>query len=210
MKVSAIALVTLLITGCGAVTRGVNDTTRVDVVLETNEGNIEITTYADKAPASARAFLSYVDDGTFTEHGAFYRTVRGSENDHGNPTIDIIQGGWQDAPNSLPKVRHESTLETGLRHRDGTVSLARGRVGSATGAVFFICVGDQPAEDLGGGRDPSGDGQGYAAFGRVTQGMEVVRLIHELRTSSSASNPYMTGQMLDPPVRILKAYRKNP
>jgi peptidyl-prolyl cis-trans isomerase A (cyclophilin A) len=209
MKV-LIAVCAMLAAGCGIATpnAGVKETTDVDVVLETSVGNIEIAVYTDKAPASAHAFLALVDNGALTEHGTFYRTVRKNENDHGKPTIDVVQGGLQDPPKSLPGIKHETTRETGLRHLDGTISLGRDAVGSATGAEFFICIGDQPALDLGGGRDPSGDGQGFAAFGRVTKGMETVRKIHQLKTGGSTSDPYLSGQMLDPPVRIMKAFRK--
>jgi peptidyl-prolyl cis-trans isomerase A (cyclophilin A) len=205
------AMSALLVAGCGVATSttSVKDATDVDVVLETSAGNIELAIYADKAPASAHAFLALVDDGALTEHGTFYRTVRKNENDHGKPTIDAIEGGLQDPPKSLPGIKHETTRETGLRHLDGTISLARGAIGSATGAEFFICIGDQPALDLGGGRDPFGDGQGFAAFGRVTKGMEIVRKIHQQKSGGSANNPYLSGQMLDPPVRILKAFRKS-
>src|SRR5690242_19808398 len=101
----------------------------VEVVLETSLGNIEMTVYVDKAPASARAFLALVDDGSFTRNGTFYRAVRKEENDNGNPKIDVIQGGLQDPPKTLQGIPHEPTSETGLSHLDGTVSLARTTVG---------------------------------------------------------------------------------
>lgn len=179
------------------------DAPEVDVVLETSAGTIEVIVYPDKAPASARAFLALIDDGTFTRHGVFYRAVRKDDNDNGRPAIDIIQGGWLNPPASLAGVKHETTRQSGLRHRDGTISLARGAVGTATGAAFFICVGDQPALDAGGERNR--DGEGFAAFGQVAKGMETVRGIHQLPTSGAASDPYLSGQLLDPPVRILKA-----
>lgn len=181
-------------------------TADVDVVLETSIGEIEIAIYIERAPASARAFLALIDDGSFAQNGAFYRAVRKNENDRGNPAIDVIQGGLQDPPRPVPAIKHESTRDTGLRHLNGTVSLARIAVGTATGGAFFICIGDQPALDAGGRRNS--DGQGFAAFGRVTKGMEIVRRIHQLPTGAVASDPYLKGQMLDPPVRFLKAYRK--
>jgi peptidyl-prolyl cis-trans isomerase A (cyclophilin A) len=173
--------------------------------LETELGNIEMMLETDRAPLSASAFLKLVDEGTFTRHGTFYRTVRKNENDHGRPEIDVVQGGWQDAPDTLVKINHESTEQTGLQHLDGAVSLARGGLNTATGAAFFICIGAQPALDAGGGRNQ--DGQGFAAFGRVTRGMDTVRKIHQRPTSASSGDPYTAGQMLDPPVRILKVYR---
>jgi peptidyl-prolyl cis-trans isomerase A (cyclophilin A) len=177
----------------------------VGVVLRTSVGLIHIIVYAQRAPASARAFLSCVDDGRFSQYGAFYRTVRMSENDHGHPNINVIQGGLFEAPGSPAQIRHETTLETGVQHLDGTVSLARGVGSSATGATFFICIGDQPALDAAGGRHM--DGQGFAAFGHVTEGMDTVNRIHRLRTLPVADNPYHRGQLLDPPVRILRASR---
>jgi peptidyl-prolyl cis-trans isomerase A (cyclophilin A) len=195
-----------LLAGCANPVGGCRNSADVDVMLETELGAIEVTVYASQAPASAQAFLRLVDDGSFTRHGSFYRTVRGAQNDHGRPNIDVIQGGWADAPKSLPGVAHESTFQTGLRHQNGALSLARGALGSANGAEFFICIGAQPALDMGGGRDPFHDGQGFAAFGRVIRGMSIVRAIHALPTGSGG-DPYVRGQMLDPPVRILKAYR---
>lgn len=183
------------------------DTRKVAVVLETSVGNIELELYLDKAPLSAQAFLTFVDDGSFARHGAFHRTVRSNGNDRGHPTIDVIQAGLRDHPvSSLHGVAHESTLVSGLRHLDGTISLARGEIGTATGEAFFICVGDQPALDAGGARQS--DGQGFAACGRVTAGIETVHVIHRLPCQrSDAAHP--GGQTLDPPVRISRAYRKS-
>ena len=179
----------------------------VDVILQTAMGDIEIAIFARQAPMSARAFLSFVDDGSFTRHGAFYRVVRNGENDTNQPFIDVIQGGWWQPPSSLPPIEHESTRQTGLRHLDGIVSLARGAVGTATGAAFFICIGDQPELDEGGARNP--DRHGCAAFGRVTAGMNVVRAIHQQRTGSAvAVGSFQVRQLLDAPVRITRASRR--
>ncbi len=108
----------------------------------------------------------------------------------------------------LPKIEHETTEQTGILHRDGVISLARSEVGSATGGTFFICIGDQPSLDMGGGRAVSGDGQGFAAFGRVIKGMDVVKKIHSTKTKSGSEDAYTAGQIIDPAVRIIKAYRK--
>ncbi len=174
------------------------------VALETDLGRIELEVHTEPAPRSARAFLAFVDDGSFTRFGRFYRTVRKHQNDNGSPTIDVVEGGWQDPPQPLPGIEHESTRLTGVRHLDGVVSLGRRALGTATGAQFFICIGDQPALDAGGSRHS--DGQGFAAFGRVTAGMDVVRRIHQLPTSSVAGHPYVRGQLLDPPIRISSAH----
>ena len=177
-----------------------------DVVLATSMGNIEITVRGDKAPISAHAFLSLTDNGSLARYGWFYRAVRHNENDNRSDGIDIVQGGLLGAPERLAGIAHEPTARTGITHRHGVVSLARGATGSATGATFFICIGDQPALDAGGTRLP--DGLGFAAFGDVTRGMEIVCRIHQLRTTTNASALHMAGQWLDPPVRVLKVFRK--
>ena len=99
------------------------------------------------------------------------------------------------AAKGFPAIDHETTEMTGLRHLDGTVSMARSKPGSATSS-FFICIGPQPELDFGGRRNP--DGQGFAAFGRVVGGMDVVRTIHALPSK---------GQQLDPPIKILTVRR---
>jgi peptidyl-prolyl cis-trans isomerase A (cyclophilin A) len=105
----------------------------------------------------------------------------------------------------LPPVAPETTAQTGRRHVDGTVSLARAEPGTGSAQYFFICIGDQPALDFGGTRNP--DGQGFAAFGRVVRGMDVVRRIHALPADGEADSEYMRGQMLTEPVRIERAVR---
>ena len=176
----------------------------IRVILDTSVGLLELAVDPDRAPASTRAFLGYVDDGSFARHGTFYRAVRKHDNDRGHPAIDVIQGGWQQPSRPLARIEHESTRQTGLRHLDGTVSLARGALGTATGAAFFVCIGEQPALDAGGGR---GDGEGFAAFGRVISGMDTVHLIHQRPSGAATSDPYLQGQMLESPVRIMQAFR---
>lgn len=179
---------------------------QVEVMLDTAGGSIGVVVEVERAPGSAAAFLRLVDDGSFARCGAFYRTVRSAINDHGTPPIDVVQGGLYRSERTLSAIEHESTSKTGLRHLDGTISLARGPLGSATGAAFFICVGDQLALDARGGRTRADD-EGFAAFGHVVSGMEVIRRIHEMPTSSSAADPYLVRQLLDPPVRIVDAMR---
>ncbi len=178
----------------------------VTVVLETQLGVIEIEVDVDRAPVSSGSFLAHIDAGLIAE-GGFYRTVY-PENDNGSPKISVIQGGILPGTNGLEPVEHETTSQTGILHGNGVISLARGAVGTGSGAAFFICVGDQPALDMGGGRAVSGDGQGFAAFGKVVSGMDVVLEIHRAKPASGAGDAYLAGQILDPPVRILKAYRK--
>jgi peptidyl-prolyl cis-trans isomerase A (cyclophilin A) len=124
---------------------------------------------------------------------------------NGGGATGLIEGGLQNDPAKLlPPIAHESTLTTGLRHVDGTVSMARYGVGTAT-ADFFICIGPAPYLDA----DPSrpGDNAGYAAFGQVVEGMGVVRAILASPTGGVARNPVMQGQILDPPIPIVSMKR---
>jgi peptidyl-prolyl cis-trans isomerase A (cyclophilin A) len=167
------------------------------VRLETDLGPIVLEVYPDRAPVSAANFLRYADEGRF-DGASFYRVVT-PDNQPDNPVeIEVIQGGLGFAdhhPQRLPPIRHETTAEIGFAHRDGTVSMARLEPGTAS-SEFFICIGDQPELDFGGRRNP--DGQGFAAFGRVVEGMEVVRRIQRLPAE---------GQMLAEPVTIGRAVR---
>jgi peptidyl-prolyl cis-trans isomerase A (cyclophilin A) len=162
----------------------------VSVRVETEAGNIVAALYPDKAPATVANFLRYVDGGFFSG-GCFMRTVR-PDNEQNPVKIQVIQAvvhPWKEN-NSFPPIALERTSVTGIRHVDGAISMARSEPNSATSS-FFICVGDQHELDFGGKRNP--DGQGFAAFGRVTQGMDVVRRIQ----MSPAE-----GQALVPLVRI--------
>jgi len=176
----------------------------VHVVLDTALGEIEVAVDADRAPVSAGDFLEYVDKGLY-EGASFYRTVM-PENDNGTPAISVVQGGVQDPARALPPVRHETTGETGLRHEDGVISLARTEPGTGGGSAFFICIGDQPSLDFGGMRNP--DGQGFAAFGRVVRGMDVVHAIHGQPANAESDSAYTAGQILTNPVMIREARRK--
>ena len=139
------------------------------VVLETELGNITIEVMIDQAPISGGDFLKYVELGLYPGEG-FYRVVKSAENDNGTPKIDVIQGGIIAEGMGLETVAHETTEATGVKHTDGTISLARGDVGTGSAAYFFITVGAQPSLDFGGTRNP--DQQGFAAFGRVIDGMD--------------------------------------
>jgi peptidyl-prolyl cis-trans isomerase A (cyclophilin A) len=176
----------------------------VIVTLDTAAGEIDVAVFTGRAPLSAADFLRYVERGLY-DGGAFYRAVR-AENDHGTPKIAVIQGGLVDESKALPPVAHETTRDTGITHRDGTVSLARGAPGTGSGGAFFICIGDQPALDFGGTRNP--DGQGFAAFGRVVRGMDVVRKIHAMPAAAPSPSEYMAGQLLSEPVAIRRAYQR--
>jgi len=175
----------------------------VEIVMVTSEGPVEIALYADKAPVTVSNFLRYVDAGLLNG-GSFYRVVT-NENDNGSPKIEVIQGGMSAGKKSFPAIVHESTRETGILHTDGVISMARGGVGTAS-SQFFICVGDQPGLDFGQSRNP--DKQGFAAFGKVINGMEIVRKINQLPANLDAKSEYTKGQFLDDPVAILGVARK--
>jgi peptidyl-prolyl cis-trans isomerase A (cyclophilin A) len=167
----------------------------VTVRIETSLGAITAELDSAQAPLTVGNFLRYVEGGFFSG-GCFMRSVR-PDNEQNPVQIQVIQAvvhPWKEN-SSLPPIALERTAATGLHHVDGTLSMARSEPNSATSS-FFICIGDQPELDTGGKRNP--DGQGFAAFGRVTQGMEVVRKIQ----MSPAE-----GQAIVPPVTILRIVR---
>jgi peptidyl-prolyl cis-trans isomerase A (cyclophilin A) len=174
----------------------------VRVRLVTERGTIVLALYPDRAPITVANFLAYADKGLM-KGGSFYRTVS-PKNDNNPATISVIQGGLGDGGERLPPIPLETTRRTGLRHTEGVISMARDTPGSAT-SEFFICLGDSPALDFGGARNK--DGQGFAAFGKVVEGMDVVRSIHDAATEAQADDPYMKGQMIEKPVRILELSR---
>ena len=141
------------------------------VVIETTAGDITAEIHTDRAPITANNFLRYVDAGM-----TFYRSVRMDNQPNDSVRIEVIQAGSDRARRDRlrPSIPLERTTDTGLRHVDGTLSMARGGPDTATSS-FFVCIGDQPSLDFGGLRNP--DRQGFAAFGRVLDGMDVVRRI---------------------------------
>lgn len=165
------------------------------VVIQTPLGSMEVELDTVRAPTTARNFLRYVDQDSY-RGGRFHRTVR-PDNQPENPVkIEVIQGGLDSVrAKDFPPIMLERTTETGLSHRDGTISMARDGPDTAT-SDFFICIGDQPELDFGGKRNP--DGQGFAAFGRVVRGMDVVRQIQTARAQ---------GQRLTPPIEIVDITR---
>ena len=160
------------------------------VLLRTEYGDLLIEVYADQAPVTSNNFLRYVDAGLY-DGTVFHRTVTPFNQPNDAVRIEVLQGGMIPRESSFPPIEHETTDQTGLRHCDGAVSMARLAPGTAASS-FFICIGEQPELDFGGRRN--GDGQGFAAFGRVIEGMEVVRTIH--------AGP-AERQQLRPPVIIL-------
>ena len=175
---------------------------KTNVALRTSQGDIIIELYSDKAPITANNFLRHLDEG-FYDGSSFYRTVT-IENDNGTPKIEVIQGGIGDRIKPFSAIKHESTDITGLSHIDGTISMSRYEVDTAT-SDFFICIGDQKGLDFGGTRNK--DGLGFSAFGRVISGMDTVRKINLLPSEKKTENVYVQGQMLNNPVVIYKAER---
>jgi len=146
------------------------------VVIETALGKITAEIYESKAPITAGNFLKLVDEGAYnTGEAKFYRVVR-PDNQTNPVKIEVIQGGLNDR-DEFPPIAHETTAQTGVKHLDGTLSMARNEPGTAS-SEFFICIGSQPSLDFGGNRNK--DGQGFAAFGRVVDGMDVVRKIQQM------------------------------
>ena len=168
----------------------------VRVILETSAGSILVET-DPRAPITAANFLRYVDEGRF--NGTDFS--RGMELGAGT---GVVQGGTANAPDRiLPPIAHEPTSQTGLRHVNGALSMARFDPGTADGD-FFLIVGNLPGFDAG--RAAPGD-PGFAVFGRVIEGMDVVRAILTAPKSPTEGEGFMRGQMLDPRIRILSARR---
>jgi peptidyl-prolyl cis-trans isomerase A (cyclophilin A) len=149
------------------------------IEIKTNFGDIVVELYPEKAPKTVAAFLSYVDSGYY-KNGSFYRVLKEEDQPSNAFKSQLIQGGiWQSQYKkqlSLPGIPHETTRQTGILHKNGAISLARTAPGTAN-TEFFICIGDQPAYDYGG--SANSDGQGFAAFGKVIEGMDVVKQIHD-------------------------------
>jgi peptidyl-prolyl cis-trans isomerase A (cyclophilin A) len=146
--------------------------------VTTDLGSFVIEVRPAMAPVTVANYLAYVD-GAHLDGSSVYRLVTLANQPPDTAyKIEVVQWGLNqpdDKPYPFPPIRHETTQQTVLRHRDGTVSMARSTPGSAA-AEFFICIGDQPELDFGGRRNP--DGQGFAAFGQVVEGMDVVRALH--------------------------------
>ena len=196
-----------------------NGNPSVSVIITTPLGEVQLDLAPEQAPVTTANFLHYVDDG-FYNGGRFHRTVTQDNQSNDNlksekigagidrnadrsrmpndeVAIEVIQGGIdpdrQEEQNAA--IPLERTSDTGLRHENGTISMARLTPDSAV-SDFFICIGEQPELDFGGNRNP--DGQGFAAFGKVTKGMDVVKAIQQ----SPAD-----GQSLDPPIEITSIAR---
>ncbi len=162
------------------------------VLIDTEYGDIEIELYPEKAPKTVAAFLANIESGLFND-GSFYRVLK-NDNLSEEYNQGLIQGGvFQAKPelvSTLTKIEHESPRQTGLTHESGVISMARTTPGSAT-TEFFICIGDQKQFDSSS--RGNSDGLGYAAFGKVVEGMKVVRAIQNKKSS---------GESFNQPIRI--------
>lgn len=166
----------------------------VDVAIQTTMGTIVVRLDPARAPNTTKNFLHYVDLGTY--NGAtFYRSV--SKTREPQSHIEVIQGGLnpQESDPMIKPIALEPTTKTGLHNLDGTIAMARTNDPDSATTEFFIDIGDDRFLDAGGAT-----GQGYAAFGKVIRGMDVVRKIQHLPVSGSP-------EMLSPPVKIVKISR---
>lgn len=196
---SVLVLSHLLVTVAGAKAEDRNITIRITTEL----GEIEAVLDSARAPVTVANFLRYLDKGQYNG-GVFHRTVTMDNQPNNTAKIEVIQGAINPAfadttypPQSgYPPIPLERTTVTGLKHTDGALSMARLGPDTATSG-FFICIGDQPELDFGGKRNP--DGQGFAAFGQVIQGMDVVRKIQMAPRQE---------QRLTPPITITNLERK--
>ena len=159
------------------------------VLISTSMGEIEVEIYPGLAPVTANNFLTLVEAGTYT-NATFYRVVRMDNQLHNLVKIEVIQGGLfeDEVIDKYTPIEHETSAETGIMHTNGVISMARNEPGTAS-TEFFICIGDQPSLDFGG--DRNSDGQGFAAFGKVTKGMEVVKAVQAL----SDNDQYLVDQV---------------
>lgn len=184
-KLLFIVTVILLIQSCSS--KNKNGNPHVEIV--TKVGDIELELYSKQAPQTVAAFLSYVDSGLYNS-SSFYRVLNDDNQPMDAAKTELIQGGiWQTDPDKLATLKgipHESTARTGIKHLNGTISLAREAPGTAT-SEFFICVGNQPGYDSGGANNP--DHLGYAAFGRVVKGMDVVLQIYNMNENNQSFTP---------------------
>ncbi len=159
----------------------------IEVVIETDKGNIELELYRHKAPITVENFLQNIKAGIY-EGGRFYRASRPDNNQNTKRKIlTLIQGGKNEQKQGRSAISHETTFQSGLSHLNGVISMARLDPGTAT-SEFFICIGDNSGLDYGSDRYEEGKRQGYAAFGRVISGMDVVTTIQQQPTGNKAKD----------------------
>jgi len=152
------------------------------IKMKTIKGSIIVEIDTIKAPVTGKNFLDHVKNNTF-KNAVFYRVVTMDNQPNNSIKIEVIQGGIYTEPRfgDIKPIEHETTDQTGIKHKDGTISMARMEPGTAS-TEFFICIGDQPELDYGGKRNP--DGKGFAAFGKVVEGMNVVLDIQRLKNKN--------------------------
>jgi peptidyl-prolyl cis-trans isomerase A (cyclophilin A) len=165
-------------------------------IIKTTMGDITVELYPKKAPITVANFLKYVDAHLY-DNSSFFRSVTLNNQPKDSVKIEVIQGGEVDSTKVFAAIPLERTSKTGLLHKNGTISMARDKPDSAT-CSFFICINDQPSLDYGGKRNK--DGQGFAAFGKVTKGMDVVKKIQQLAPNND--------QYFKPEVLIVSISRK--
>tara|TARA_B100000678_G_C18223180_1_gene507737 strand:+ start:2266 stop:2865 length:600 start_codon:yes stop_codon:yes gene_type:complete len=189
----AIALTVVCCTGSASAGQV---SSNVTVLVVTDLGDITVAIDTEHAPHTAANFLRYVDADAY-DGGQFHRTVTMQNQPNNDVRIEVIQASVNRgrSEDSFDPIQLERTPVTGLRHIDGAISMARGGPDTATSS-FFFCIGNQPSLDFGGDRNP--DGQGFAAFGHVVSGAEVIRQI-QMQPAD--------GQRLEPPIRIVSVAR---
>lgn len=173
----------------------INAQKNIHCLIKTELGDIIVELYSSKAPITVANFLKYADAHLY-DSSTFFRAVTLNNQPNNNIKIEVIQGGSVDSTKELASIPLETTEQTGLHHLNGTISMARGKPASATSS-FFICINEQPSLDYRGKRNP--DGQGFAAFGKVIKGMDVVKRIQNLYPEQ--------GQYFKPPVLIISITR---
>jgi peptidyl-prolyl cis-trans isomerase A (cyclophilin A) len=173
----------------------------VPVAIDTSLGRIVVALDRGHAPVTTANFLHYVDTHRLDGQN-FYRAMHMPDGKGGDG--GLIQGGiTTDARKLFPPIAHEPTTQTGLHNVAGAISMANAGAGTAK-ADFFILLSDMPGLDANG---PGGDATGFAAFGHVTDGMDVVKKIFDSPVSPTLGAGAMKGQMLDPKIKIIKAAR---
>jgi len=201
VKVVVVVVLSAVVTATALVS---TQSQAVRVRVQTELGDIVIEVDPIRAPLTTANFLKYVDGGHY-DGGIFHRTVKLDNQPESTVKIEVIQAGVNPdrAKDGFAAIPLERTSVTGILHKDGVVSMARGAPDSATSG-WFVCINDQPSLDFGGNRNP--DGQGFAAFGRVITGMDVVRKI-QAAPSSTNRTTNTEAQRLIPPIKILKVAR---
>ena len=195
LKIGGAAILLTLRLASGA---GAQQTSQpVCILITTQLGDIEAELDSARAPVTVANFLRYVDAHLF-DGGSFFRTLRLDNQPSDSVKVQVIQGGAarEKRAQGFAAIPLERTRETGLRHVDGVLSMARGGPDTAMDQ-FFVVIGDQPELDFAGRRNR--DGQGFAAFGRVTRGLDVVRKIQEQPAA---------GQSLSAPITIVRIARR--